>query len=40
MGLMAKAVDLTNDSFTINNSALDFDGWDDLTVFATLSNKL
>ena len=30
------AVDLTNDSFTIDNSASDFDGWDDLTVVTTL----
>ena len=30
------AVDLTDDSFTIDNSASDFDGWDDLTVVTTL----
>ena len=30
------AVDLTDDSFTIDNSASDFDGWEDLTVVTTL----
>ena len=29
-------IDLTNDSFTIDNSASDFDGWEDLTVVTTL----